>query len=379
MKHAKFSPSGLYRLMACPGSLMESTYAPIQASSIYAQHGTLLHDYVTKAWYSNEPEDYMNRDRNLEKEDKEYVLECIDFLRTLWATCGENATLELETRVSLDTWGLSEVWGTADVIIRDPDNGRIHVPDWKFGSGVRVDAYKNKQGMTYAAGAAGFPHTYTDIHIYIVQPPINNITEYIVSPDELKQHVSDIADAIGRATSPHPELVPGEDQCRFCPAAITCKARYDDAVKIAGEVFSELTENRTITSSEKARLLTLGSRFVKYYKEMQVSVEADILNGIVVPGFKVVSGRSNRKWFNEKSATRWLLMNSDIVDDDMFTSKFISPAQAEKLSRKLKKDTGFKELINKPEGKPQLVNESDPRPPISTEQDASRAFNELTQ
>jgi hypothetical protein len=101
-----------------------------------------------------------------------------------------------------------------------------------------------------------------------------------------------------------------------------------------------------------------------YLSDIAEFIFDQLRKGIPVPGYKIVTGKSNRTWANEKLALAWCNEN-EIDPDKMFKSTFFTPAAAEKvIGAKLKRDPGFTCLIVKPEGKPTLVTEEDKRPPI---------------
>jgi len=87
-----------------------------------------------------------------------------------------------------------------------------------------------------------------------------------------------------------------------------------------------------------------------------------LVSGEGFTGYKLVEGRSTRKWADEGAAENTLIA---LIDDQAYTPrKVISPTQAEKALGK--KDAGkIADLIVKPSGKPTLVAESDKRPGLT--------------
>lgn len=83
------------------------------------------------------------------------------------------------------------------------------------------------------------------------------------------------------------------------------------------------------------------------------------LAGEDIPGWKVVEGRSLRKWGDEDQVADVLRQNG-YEDDQIFSMKLISPAQAEKLIGK-KSFGDYESLVVKPQGKPTIVPDSDKR------------------
>ena len=84
-----------------------------------------------------------------------------------------------------------------------------------------------------------------------------------------------------------------------------------------------------------------------------------IAKGGVIPGYKLVEGRSLRQWGDEDAAEEKLI--SLVGFDSAFVKKLVSPSQAEKLLGRAKAGE-IADLVVKPRGKPTLAPESDPRP-----------------
>ena len=82
-------------------------------------------------------------------------------------------------------------------------------------------------------------------------------------------------------------------------------------------------------------------------------------------GFKVVEGRSNRKYTDEDAV-------ADTVKKagfDPYEPKLLGITAMEKLLGKKKFAEILKGLVEKPQGKPALVPESDKRPEMNTAQE----------
>ena len=382
-EHSIFAPSGLSRVLACPASFRESQTVPRGPSSSFAQRGTLLHEGFTMVWefYVARNESKMAevfKNLSIVPEDAQHVLSCCDYVKTQLITCGPRATIDLEQHITLASWGLPDVWGMADVVIKDPDNHRIIMDDHKFGQGVPVYAEENVQLLTYLAGVVGFPVEWDEFEICIIQPPLNIYSSARVTPEELKNFVNKVALGIEAAKKPDAPYVPSEDTCRFCAAKNKCRARYDMAVNEAKEVFSIASRMPEVTVKDKARLAELLTDIEQVKKALFADMHATILNGTAIPGWKLVAGRSIRKWADEGNAMKWILGEKVFKDpEDLFTKKFVSPSQVEKLNRKMKKDPEFMKLVIKPVGNPQLVRDSDKRDSYVTGAEADDVFKKL--
>ena len=137
--HAKFSPSKMDTILSCPGSItMEDAMreqGKLPPASEYAKHGTMLHSYTHESLVKGTEENL----KDLEIDDRDAVLDCLNYYSILRKSFGhDNVTERYESLVTLKQWGLPEVWGTVDVLLKDNVTQHLHVIDWKFGSGVWV-------------------------------------------------------------------------------------------------------------------------------------------------------------------------------------------------------------------------------------------------
>jgi len=99
---------------------------------------------------------------------------------------------------------------------------------------------------------------------------------------------------------------------------------------------------------------------------VETVVKERLEGGDGFPGYKLVEGRSQRRWSNEKAAEAVLV---DLVGQDKaFAVKLISPSQAEKVLGKVRKED-IADLITKPSGAPTLAPESDKRPAVNLADD----------
>ncbi len=88
------------------------------------------------------------------------------------------------------------------------------------------------------------------------------------------------------------------------------------------------------------------------------------LSGTEYPGYKVVEGRSNRRYINEEAV-------ASVVTDagyDPYAHKVLGLTEMQKLLGKKKFEELLGGLIEKPQGKPALVTEKDKRPAMHTAQ-----------
>jgi len=380
-EHAVFSPSRLERILACPGSvkliqaLIQNNRIPAkQVPSSYAQRGTKLHKLVHEVNFHGK-----SILKDLDPEDTSQVLDCLEYIDMLLKSIGHSHfTIASELRVNLAEWGLPDIWGTADKVIKDNASLTVHVIDWKFGSGVLVNAEENPQLMAYAAGAIGWPTPYKKVTMHVFQPALDHESLWSIPVNDLYAWVHGVlAVGIGECQKDDPSIIPGETQCRWCEAANHCDMRFTYIQNVAQDIFqAQKLLPKDITPEAIADLIASAPLIEQAIKDLKLFVQNEILRGRPVPGLKLVSGRSNRKWKDEKQATQWLANNTKI--EELFKSKLISPSQAEKLYSALKRNEEFQSLWDKAEGKPTLVSEKDPRPAIPTTSSAIDVFKDYT-
>lgn len=84
------------------------------------------------------------------------------------------------------------------------------------------------------------------------------------------------------------------------------------------------------------------------------------LNGIEYPGFKVVGGRSNRKWTDEKKVGE-ILLEQGFLENIIYTKKLTGISNMETAIGKKEVNRLLGEYIEKPPGKPTLAPITDKR------------------
>ncbi len=374
--HASMSPSKLPRILACPGSHnLAKKYERERQRSEYAEEGTMLHSAVEIALKTNQiSADIM--EPKLDPEQLGVVQDCVDYFNHTLASAEDCINWYTEEEVYLKEYHacLYDVWGTSDVII--DCTHELHVIDWKFGKGIPVYAENNDQLYAYAAGAIGNYENlkrYKKIHIHCIQPRLDSYDTVTLTPAELAAWLNGrLIPGVVKALDMYADFIPGHSQCRWCPAKVGCRARFTQANKTAAEIFAVHTKlGDTVTDDEVSKVLLLASQYEAYIKDIRVYIQQKLMSGEEIAGWKLVAGRSIRRWKDTVKAELFLLENYLDVDQ-VFISKLISPAQAEKAARAVKKDERFLKLVEKPEGKPTLVKEGDKRPPIQVKTAAEK-------
>jgi hypothetical protein len=265
----------------------------------------------------------------------------------------------LEQRVDFSEW-VPEGFGTGDVVI--VSNGTLEIIDLKFGKGVQVEAQDNSQLRLYALGAWNEFEMLYDIEtvrMTIMQPRLNHI-----STDEMKlTDLVEWADGYVKpradmAASGEGEFLPGE-HCRFCKARFTCRARAKEAIE------ADFKEPALLSDEEIAELLLKVDEIEKWAKDIQEYARTKAEQGTKFSGWKLVEGRSVRKYSNPEQVA-FRLFAEGYGEQDIYEKELKGITAMEKAIGKKRFNELVADLISKPPGKPSLVKESDKRQELNT-------------
>jgi hypothetical protein len=135
---------------------------------------------------------------------------------------------------------------------------------------------------------------------------------------------------------PNAPLMPG-DHCKFCLAQAKCPALHQQALALAQTEFDDNFSPPApegLSDAQIGDILAKADAFKSWVNSVQAYATDKIAKGGHIPGFKLVAKRAQRKWIDEQEAVD-LLENMGLEEDDLYTRKLISPAQAEeKLGKK---------------------------------------------
>jgi len=347
------------RVIACPGSVALVNKMPPQPSSKYADEGTLLHDVIAKILDSDnaKPEDYLGT----QYEDVVLTEDLIERkLRPALARfdelCGEEGMdYAVESVVDFGDF-LPDVFGSADVLGRI--GSRAYVIDWKFGDGVPVEAKENYQLMFYAAAAMRTKPIQwvfkdcADVEMVIIQPP--GIKRWVTSVERIKQFESQLFAAVNVALKPDAPLAAG-DHCRWCAAKPVCPVMTGAVDRIRKEALDIMPVDQIAHYLDQVPMLE------NFIKELQQLAHGLIEEGKAIPGWKLVNKRATRQWNKPDMEVAQHLIELGVSPDETMTEpKIISPAAAEKLLKKAKKDLPSDLVVAVSSGST-LAPEDDPR------------------
>ena len=342
-EHAKYSPSAASRWIACPGSIQFDSMP--EETSAAAERGTYLHDYAARRLLGESVDGF-----EVSAEEVEMVSEYVAYVKNL------GGNLMVERRVHYD----SLMWGTADALVF-VDN-TLHIIDFKSGAGVKVPVAHNYQMMAYALCVlnesdpfeAGIEPQHVVLHV--VQPAIRNIDSWAVDFDVLNDFEGLVCQAMEEAESKNARFVPGEKQCRWCKGAAVCRARAEHNLHFAVDEF-ELNNPIALSAAEIANVLDQLGQIEDWLKAVdKFALKAALNDDVAFPGYKLVEGRSQRRWSDDQLVIDALTAAGV---EKPFNTKPIGIGEAEKVLGK--KHLVFA-LAVKPEGAPVLAPVADPRP-----------------
>ena len=284
-----------------------------------------------------------------------YVLEQVEAAKQ---NCADPTVL-IEQRVDFSRW-VEGGFGTADCII--VADGILQIIDYKHGLGVLVSAEKNPQMMCYALGSLELFDGIYDIEtvsMTIYQPRRDNVSTYELSKDELYHWAEEtLKPAADLAFAGDGEFKCG-DYCRFCKARNDCRARADANLELARYEFKLPP---LLTDEDIEDILSKVDELVSWASDIKEYALQQAISGKEWSGWKLVEGRSNRRYTNET------VVAGAVTDAgfDPYERKVLGVTAMQKLLGKSRFDELLGLYIEKPQGKPTLVPESDKRPVINT-------------
>jgi len=373
-EHAKFSPSSASRYLACPRALLLEQQFKDQGSC-YAEEGTVAHalaEYKLKrelGLNTEKPDsDYINDEMQLATDN--YVIFAQEQISEAKRLCTDPVIL-IEQRVSVEAYA-PDTFGTADLLI--VADSRLTVVDLKYGKGVEVFADHNPQMMIYALGAYELLGNLYDIkqcRMIIFQPRLDHISVFDMALDDLVSWGENVLrPRAQQALNGEGEFLAG-DHCRFCKARFTCRARADQFMKLAELDFRKpetLGNDEIPEILQKARQLGQWVDDVFSYAESQA-----INNGQHWQGFKLVRGRSTRRYVDDDQAAKRLIAAGY---SNIYRQSLLGITDMERMLGKQKFTEILSGLVTKPEGKPTLVPETDRRDEIESLNSAQTDFME---
>lgn len=387
-KHSKINlgPSSAHRWLECPASvrfIVENADKLPDETTEFAQEGTLAHEYASK-WLKMSVDftrGFIKEYTIPEITDTDMLKHCLNYIdlvrnriRNIYET-----HIEIESKVPL--WYLPERNGYIDCAIADSKNRTLEIIDLKYGMGVSVDAVRNPQLMIYAESFIRADDFYKvdddwEIKLTIFQPrdrsdnlpPIRTWSLTRAELSAFSKIIEDLSQVILDETSDLPFVPNPEHQCRFCPAQSICSAYAGHVLGVIPMKEEQLVlpNPNTFERSKRVKVLALKSALNAWLEALEEQELHELMNDAPEMGFKVVEGRTHRKWsdYTQAEAALKNLLGEDIYDEP----KLISISEVEKrlkIQGKAGMIDALSQVITKPKGKLTLVPTTDKRESVN--------------
>lgn len=370
LTHAKLSASSSERWLNCTASvgaikqLLDMSGKPnVRTSSPAAMEGTCAHELGEICLKTNDsPYDYIGKFLKDEptiivtSEMARHVEDYVNYVQSFETKTSE---LMVEKQVSYSEYA-TEGFGTSDVIILDGTT--CHVIDLKYGQGIKVDVENNSQLMLYALGVYqdfDFTGHIETFELHIFQPRVNNISRWAISVDDLLTFSKRVKTASNNIATNNVEFKPSKKACQWCEYQGHCKATQRHIEKEIGIFFDDLTLPAVETIDYKM-ILDVKPIVESWLKAVEEVAFKKLSDGENVPGYKLVEGRSSRKWDDVNLVSKMLEKH---LNEKAYSKRLLTPPQAEKICTK-EQFAEYTQHVCKTNGKPTLAKESDKRESI---------------
>ena len=377
--HARLNASSSHRWMMCPPSVKLSEQFADKPSP-YAEEGTFLHELcelklhrylgdmvpelIEEQYAEHRDNDFYSDEA--ESVTDEYVALCIETIEAVRLSCPDPLIM-VEHRLDYSEY-VPEGFGTGDLVI--VADGVIEVIDFKGGRGVRVDANQNSQLMLYGLGALLEFDPLYDIHtvrMTIVQPRLSNTSTYEITAQELIRWAeTEVRPKAMLAYEGAGEFCAGE-WCRFGKARYTCRKRSEYHMRLAEHDFRQPD---LLSDEEIADILPVADSLNSWVQDLLAYATQAAVNGKSWPGYKLVAGRTVRKYTSEAEVIK---AATEAGYTDIYKTTLLGVGDLEKRMGRKRFGEVLGKFIVKPAGAPTLVPETDARKPYS---DAASDFNQ---
>lgn len=353
-EHVRAGGSRIHQIIACPGSLQ----APDREAGPAAAKGTTAHHVGERCIILGCDPDHPSflgqtvMGVKVDRAMADAVAVYVQWARGLIQACKDSGLeYHLFVERSVD-WSPLEppepMRGSADFILVIPSLRRMIVGDYKNGTDP-VTAKGNLQLRYYAVGAlVSLPRELTkdirEVQMTIIQPNAQPLPEEgaVCSETIEVMDLLDFAeDAMAAVRAGQPPDAPRQagKHCKYCSLAAGCPARAQRNVVDAQSEFDVVVADApplaAIPIEQLAGMVLQAEEFVvraqEWLKEAKARIEADLLAGKDVPGWKMVPKRATRVWNDEMEVEIWASQQK-LTTDDIYAPRVLkSPAQLEEV------------------------------------------------
>ena len=365
-KHAYLSASASERWLKCPPSAKLCAQEEDRGSP-YAQQGTDAHElcqYLVETalgrpskdptedltWYNAEMQEAAEGYRD-------FVMEQVEAAKQF---C-KDPLVCVEQTLDFSKW-VEHGFGTGDCVIVADD--LLHIIDFKFGLGVLVEAADNSQLKCYALGAVdtfGDLYDIRRIRLSIYQPRREHTDTWELTREDLLKWADEVLAPTAKLAYEGEGKFAAGPHCQFCKVKATCRERAEYSMELAKYEFADAP---TLDETEIAAILPQIDTLVSWAEDVKAFALKQALAGTHYPGWKLVEGRSNRKYTDEVTVAK-VVSNAGY---DPYEKKLLGITAMQKQLGRKKFEQLLSGLITKPQGKPVLAPENDKRPVFNTAQ-----------
>lgn len=356
-EHAKLSPSGATKWLNCAGSLAMEYGRPDDGNE-YSREGTAAHAVAAHCQEQRIPTaalvgttfKYVDhgeaREIVVTEEMAEYLQVYIDAVKTI----AGRGRLYVEQRLEFSHYvGIPNQFGTSDDVAVLYVKRELQIHDLKYGRGVKVEAEENSQLKIYALGAyrkfAPRGDEFDTVRLVIHQPRLEHISEWVLSVEDLLAFAVTMRVGAEKAMllldvgASESDLLPGEDQCRFCKAKPDCKALARASVEAAGADFNDLDNppdivhisDGLLSDDEVSRLNKLVGMVKMWCIAIDQQLYMRLMAGAPIEGFKLVMGKQGPRNWRDPDDAAAIMEGHNVEESVLYKRSLISPTEAEKL------------------------------------------------
>lgn len=375
--HARLSPSN-HRWVYCPGSIREEQQYP-DIETPAAKSGTRTHllletclnrklgkadTYLGTSINSF----YSKNDYWIVKQDRidrvnvalSYVSQRITDLQTQYED--SDITVESETKSNPGKhFNRHDWWGTVDVTIKVTRQNvlqYLEVIDYKDGQGY-VDVMNNSQLQAYLFGKLqnityNSTELKADFRTTIIQPKTITPIRYIdYEFKHIYTKIKELNRAASRTDDSNAPLIPdkenGKGYCRWCKHKHNCTELINSKLKglemynnnneknIISVDLDKLKNINKLSDKELSHLLNVKPVLQELIESVELTSLQRLKKGHEIPSYTLKPGSSKKVWTLQEDEIIKKLQACKFKKDDMYTRKFITPAQvlkSDKLTNK---------------------------------------------
>lgn len=404
MGHSRFSPSATEREYSCPASFLLNE-GKRDDSSVDADHGTAAHHIGEMCLVHNHDMDlyagcrlavnrrgdtrFVTEHHPLRDDEREFEVddEMVDCVQRYVDWCRElPGEHHVEVRVEHTDWcpetdengdPLDPQFGTSDhnacIAAGEPmyDEATLVITDLKYGRGVKVFAFENKQAIKYALGVwkeYNWEYEFKRVVIRICQPRLGHFDTWELTVEELLEWGQKIKKRLELVFVQDPPFGPSEKACKFCKNTM-CKARDDFIFEQRALMFDDfddpvVSDLSTLDTDELFAAYNMLGLLAIRAKAIEREVFRQLYQGNAVGDRVLVETVTHRSWAKDPDVIEGEFTRLGVPSYKLWKRELVSPAQAEKLLPKTTSEeqkSKIAELWDRPRGQPVVASPNDKR------------------